>query len=50
MRRHAGAAARWPARLVRAALSGMGQNEATRGPLVLVFVSICQGSILGPYF
>ena len=28
---------------------GMGQNETTRGPPVLVFVSISQGSILGNY-
>ena len=28
---------------------GMGQNEATRGPQVLVHVSIYQASILGTY-
>ena len=29
---------------------GMGQNQTTRGPQVLVHVSIYQGSILGTYF
>ena len=29
---------------------GMGQNQATRGPHVLVHVAIYQGSILGTYF
>ena len=29
---------------------GVGQNETTRGPQVLVHVSICQGSILGTIF
>ena len=29
---------------------GMSQSKATKGPQVLVYVSICQGSILGTYF
>ena len=29
---------------------GVDQNQAIRGPQVLVFGSICQGSILGTYF
>ena len=29
---------------------GIGQSKATRGPQVLVIVSIYQGSILGTYF
>ena len=29
---------------------GLGQNETTRGLLVVVFVSVYQGSILGTYF
>ena len=29
---------------------GMGQNQSTRRPRVLVHISICQGFILGTYF
>ena len=29
---------------------GMGQHETTRGPQILVHVSIHQGSVLGTYF
>ena len=35
---------------VRIKYMGMGQNQTTKGPLVLAFVSIFQGSILGFHF